>query len=160
LQPEARKNWGQINSNLNDYHSDRMESSSTFWVPDLTNWWREQEETHSKYTNRSNVKQGIISIIPHGVTVEASLSLGRYVIGWRQSITTGENLGEKVILRQLARATNGILAGTAPEWNTMNTENDLEMNRELEDSKLHTLAKVHDFSEMWQGSQNLRATLK
>jgi hypothetical protein len=106
------------------------------------------------------VKQGIISIIPHGVTVEASLSLGRYVIGWRQSITTGENLGEKLILRQLARATNGILAGTAPEWNTMNTENNSEMNREVEESKLHRLAKVHDFSEMWQGSQNLRATLK
>jgi len=28
--PEAPKNWGQINPNLNDYHSDPMEISSTF----------------------------------------------------------------------------------------------------------------------------------
>jgi len=35
--PEAPKNWGQINQNLNDYHSDPMEISSTFWIPDITN---------------------------------------------------------------------------------------------------------------------------
>jgi hypothetical protein len=35
---EAPKNWGQINSNLNDYHSDPMEISSTFWIPDITDW--------------------------------------------------------------------------------------------------------------------------
>jgi len=38
--PEAAKNWGQINPNLNDYHSDRMEICSTFWIPDITDWWR------------------------------------------------------------------------------------------------------------------------
>jgi len=35
--PEAPKNWGQINSNLNDYHSDPMDISSTFWILDITN---------------------------------------------------------------------------------------------------------------------------
>jgi len=44
--PEAPKNWGQINPNLNDYHSDPMEISSTFWIPDTTDWWGQQEETH------------------------------------------------------------------------------------------------------------------
>jgi hypothetical protein len=34
--PEAPKTWGQINPNLNDYHSDPMENSSTFWIPDIT----------------------------------------------------------------------------------------------------------------------------
>jgi len=34
---EAPKNWGQINPNLNDYHSDPMEISSTFWILDITN---------------------------------------------------------------------------------------------------------------------------
>jgi hypothetical protein len=34
--PEAPKNWGQINPNLNDYHLDPMEISSTFWIPDIT----------------------------------------------------------------------------------------------------------------------------
>jgi hypothetical protein len=39
LPPDARKNWGQINPNLNDYHSDPLEISSTFWIPDITDWW-------------------------------------------------------------------------------------------------------------------------
>jgi len=34
------------------------------------------------------------------------------------------------------------------------------MKKEVEESKLHTIAKVQDFVEMWQGRQNLRATQK
>jgi len=52
------------------------------------------------------------------------------------------------------------LAGTDPELDTMNTENDSEMNKEAEERILHRMAKFHDFLEMWQGSQNLRATQK
>jgi len=43
--------------------------------------------------------------------VEASFSLRRDVIGWRQSKTTGETLRKKVVVRQFAQANNGILAG-------------------------------------------------
>jgi len=32
--------------------------------------------------------------------------------------------------------------------------------KEVEESKMHTMAKVHDFMEMWQGSQNIPATQK
>jgi len=74
--------------------------------------------------------------------------------------TTGETLREKVVVRQFARANTGILAGTDPELDTTNTENDSEMKQEAEERKLHRMAKVHDFSEMWQGSQNLCATQK
>jgi len=81
---EAQKNWGRIDRNLNNYHSDPMEISSTFWLLDITDWWRQHEETHSKYADLSNVVHGIFSIIPHGVGVEASFSLGRDVIGWGQ----------------------------------------------------------------------------
>jgi hypothetical protein len=158
--PEAPKNWAQINPNLNDYHSNPVEISSTFWIPDITDWWRQQEETHSKYADLSNVAHGIFSIIPHGVGVEASFSLGRDVTSWRQSKSTGETLREKVIVRQFAQANNGILAGTDPELDTANTENDSEMKKEAEESTLHRMAKVYDFLEMWQGSQNLRATQK
>jgi len=158
--PEAPKNWRQINPNLNDYHSVPMEISSTFWIPDTTDWWRQQEETHSKYADLSNVACDIFSIRPHGVGVEASFSLGRDVIGWRQSKTTGETLREKVIVTQFARANNGNLAGTDPELDTLNTENNSEMKKEAEERKLHRMAKVHDFLEMWQGSQNLCATQK
>jgi hypothetical protein len=81
--PEAPKNWGQINPNLNDYHSDPMEISRTFSIPDITDRWRQQEETHSNYADLSNVARDIFSLIPHGVGVEASVSLGRDVIGWK-----------------------------------------------------------------------------
>jgi len=158
--PEAPKNWGQINPNLNDYHTDPMEISSTFWIPDITDWWGQQEEMQSKYADLSNVARDIFSIIPHGGGVEGSFSLGRDVIGWRQSKTTGETLREKVVVTQFARANHGILAGIDPELETMNTENDSEMKKEVEERKLHRMAKVHDFLEMWQGSQNLRATQK
>jgi len=157
---EVPKNWGQTNPNLNDYHSDPMEIGSTFRLPDITDWWHQPEETHSKYTDLSNVARDIFPIIPHGVGVEVSFSLGRDGIGWRQSITTGETLREKVFVRQFARAHNGILAGTDPELDTTNTANDSEMKKEAEERTLHRMAKFHDFLEMWQGSQNLRATQK
>jgi hypothetical protein len=46
LLPEAPKNWGQINPNLNEYHFNPMEFSSTCWIPDITNWWCQQEVMH------------------------------------------------------------------------------------------------------------------
>jgi len=67
--PQAPKNWGQIHPNLDDYHSDPIEISSTVWIPDITDWWRQQEKTHSKYADLSNVARVIFSIIPHGVGV-------------------------------------------------------------------------------------------
>jgi len=158
--PELPQNWGQIDPNLNDYHSDPTETSSTFWLPHITDWWRQQEETHSKYTNLSNVARDIFSIIPHSVGVEASVSLGRDVIGWRQSKTTGETLREKVVLRQFGRANNGLLACDDPELDSTSADHDMEMKREAEQKKLHRMAKVHDVLEMWQGSQNLRVTQK
>jgi len=42
----------------------------------------------------------------------------------------------------------------------MNTENDLVTKQEAEEWKLHRMAKVHNFLEMWEGSQNLHATKK
>jgi uncharacterized sporulation protein YeaH/YhbH (DUF444 family) len=50
------------------------------------------------------------------------------------------------------------LAGTNPELDTKNTENDSEMKKEMDERKLHRMAKVYNFVEMWQHSQNLRAT--
>jgi len=153
-------NWALIDPNLNDYHSDPMEISSTFWLPDITDWWRQQEEMNSKYANLSNVARDIFSVIPHSIRVEASLSLFRDVIGWRQSNTTGETLREEVVVRQFAQANNGSLACADPEFDTMNAENDSDMENEAEERTLHRMANVHDFSEMWQGSQNLCATQK
>jgi len=97
----------------------------------------------------------VFSIIPHGVGLEASFSLGRDVIGWRQLKTTGETLREEMVVRQFARANYGLLAGDDPVLDPNSTDNDMELKREAEEKKLHRMAKVHNFLEMWQGSQNL-----
>ena len=137
-----------------------MEVSSTFWLPDITDWWRQQEEMHSKYIDLSNVARDIISIIPHGVGVEARFSLVWDVIGWRPSKTTGETLCEKVVVRQFGRANNGLLAGDDSVLESSSSDNDMEMKKEVEEKKLHWMAKVHDILERWQGTQNLCATQK
>ena len=53
-----------------------------------------------------------------------------------------------------------MLAGDDPVLDRSESDNDLELKREAEDEKLHRMAKVHDFLEMWQGSQNLHTTQK
>jgi len=158
--PDAPRNWGQVNPNLNDYHSEPMEIRSTFWLSDITDWWRRGWETHSKYTDLPNVAHDIFSIITHGVRVEASFSLVPDIIGCTQSKTTGETIQEEVLVRQMARANNGILAADYTGLDAMHTENDLELKREVEDRKLHRMAKVNNDLEMWQGSQNIHATQK
>jgi len=130
---EAPWQMGQVHQNLNDYDSDPMEVSSTFWLLDITNWWLQQDETHPKYANLSNVARDIFSIIPHGVGVEATCSLGEDIIGWRKSKTTGETLRKKVVVRQFARANNGMLPGADTELNTTNTENNSEMKKEADE---------------------------
>jgi len=112
----------------------------------------------SKYANPTNVARDIFSIIPHGVGVKASCCLGRDVIGWRQSKPTGETLRKNIDVRQCFCANNRNLAGDNPVSDTTNTENDSEMPKAAEERKLHWMANVHDFLEMWQGSQNLPAT--
>jgi len=70
--PESPKNWGQVSTNLDDYHSDPMEISRTSWLPDITEGRRPHENTHSKYADLSNVACDIFSLIQHGMGVEAS----------------------------------------------------------------------------------------
>jgi len=96
------------------------------------------------YADLPNVAQDIISIIPHGVGLEASFSAGRDVIGWRQSKPTGKTLPKEVIVWQFAQANIGILASDDPALDTTHTENDLEMKIKAEETKLHRMAKVHD----------------
>jgi len=74
-----------------------MEISSTLWILDITDWWGQQEETYSKYTDHSNVARDIF-IIPHGVAVEASVSFGRDMNGRRQSKTTRETLHKQIVV--------------------------------------------------------------
>ena len=52
------------------------------------------------------------------------------------------------------------MARADPGLDAMITKINSEMKKESEDRKFHRMAKVLDFLEMWQGSQNLRATQK
>jgi len=155
---EGPNNWGQVSPNLNDYHSDQLEVSGTFWLLDITDWWRQQEETHSMYADLSDMVRDIFSIIPRGVGVEASCSHGRDVIGWRQLKTTRETLHKKVVVRQFARPNNRVLACADQGSDTMNTDRDSETKKDSEERKLHRMATVHNVLEMWHGSQNPCAT--
>jgi hypothetical protein len=89
------------------------------------------------YADLSNVAHDIFSIIPHGGGVEARFSLRRDAIGWRQSKTTGEALCEKVVVRQFTQANNGLLAGDDSELDPTSADNDMGMNREAKQKKLH-----------------------
>ena len=150
--PEAPQRWGQINPNLTDYHSERMEYSSTWWLPDISDRWRQQEETHSTYAEPSDVARDKICILTHGLGVEASFYFARDVRGQRKSKTTRKTLRKKVVVRQFVQGNNRILAGTDPQLENANTENDSEIEKDAEERKLHKMAKVHPFLMMWQGS--------
>jgi hypothetical protein len=65
---------------------------------------------------------------------------------------------DKVVVRQYERDNNRILAGDNPVLDTTEAENGMELKSEADARKLHQMAKVHNCLEMWQGSQNLRAT--
>ena len=135
-----------------------MKISSTFRIPDITDWWGQLDEMHSKYADLSNVACDVSSIISHCVGVQASFSLGRHVIGWRQSETTRKTLCEKGVVRQFARANSRILADHNSVLDTANSGNDSEMKKVPQEMTFHRMAKVYHFLKMLQGSHNLRAS--
>jgi len=102
----------------------------------------------------------IVCIIPDGVGVKASWSLGRYELIWRLSKTTGQTLWEKEVVLHCAEANNMLLANDEPAFNTTNTDDDLEMIREVICRILQGMAKVCHCLEIWQHSQNLHAIQK
>jgi len=99
----------------------------------------------SKNADLPNMARNIFSSILHGVRVAASGSLGREIIGWRQSKISGETLQENVVVRPFAPKNNGILADDCAALDNTETENNLELMKEAEERKLHRMAKVHDF---------------
>jgi hypothetical protein len=112
------------------------------------------------YADLSNVARNKLSIIPHGVGLQACFSFGRDVIGWRHSKTTGGTLRETVGVWQSARANSRLMAGDDPILDPNSIDNNMELKREAEEKKLHRMAKVHYYLEMWQGRQTPQATQK
>jgi len=65
--------------------------------------------------------------------------LGRNVIGWRQSKTTGVARGKKVIVKKSSRANEGILSGDNSVSDMTDTENDSEMENVAKERKSHKM---------------------
>jgi len=76
--------WGLISLNHDNYHSDRVEISQKSWIPDIKGWWRKHMEMHWMYAVLCKAACDTFLIIPHGVTMDASFSLGQNVINWRR----------------------------------------------------------------------------
>jgi len=72
------------------------------------------------------------------------------VIACRQSKTTGETLGENVVVTPFASADNGILAGSDPALHAKNTDNELDMKKGAVNRTMYRMGKVYDRLEMWQ----------
>jgi len=137
-----------------------MVISSTFWLLDITDWWCQWEGTYTKYANLSNVAWDIFSIIAHGIWLVARFFFERNAISWKQWNPTSKTLHENVIVRQFARADTGTLGGSDLAMDTMETEYNLELNREAKERKLHRMAKVHNKLKIWQSTQILCAIQK
>jgi hypothetical protein len=71
-----------------------------------------------------------------------------YLIGWRHSDTTGETLREMVVVRLFASDNNRILAGDCALLDLAETDNHLELKKQVEENKFHRMAMVHNFLEM------------
>jgi hypothetical protein len=78
--PNPPKIWAQLYLNVNVYRCNQMENSSTFWIPDITDWWGQQEAMHKTSADLSNLARDIFSNIQHGVVVEPSCSHGHDLI--------------------------------------------------------------------------------
>jgi len=57
---ESQKSCGQIDPQLNECHSDPMEIGISWWIPDITDWWRQQQETHSMYADLNSGARHIL----------------------------------------------------------------------------------------------------
>jgi hypothetical protein len=86
--------------------------------------------------------------------------LGKTLLNSRRQQPQGRLFVQIVHLWQYRLANNGIVPGNDSVLDTMEVVNDIELMREAEERKLHRLAKVLDFLEMWQGSQIIHATQK
>jgi hypothetical protein len=106
------------------------------------------------------VASEIFCTIPQGVGLDYSFSHWRDAPRWRQSKTNDDTLYGKVIALLCTQANNRKFAGDSTLSDTKEIENHLELMNEVEDKTFHRVANVYDIWEMWQGSQNLRATLK
>jgi hypothetical protein len=63
-----------------DYQTDLMVSSCEHCIPDITDWWHQEEERGSKYADVSNVAHNLFSITPGGVEMGVTVSVGPYII--------------------------------------------------------------------------------
>ena len=94
---------GQHPPKTDDLKSDDpQEMTAAFWKPDVAAYWQAQENSLSEFAPLARMARDVFLVIPHSVGVEASFSLGRDIMGWRQCRTAGDTLQKKVVVRQFA----------------------------------------------------------
>lgn len=135
--------------------NDPEEITASFWYPDVAGWWLKQETTMGEFRDLAKMARDIFSVMPHGVGVEASFSLGRDVISWRQSRTNGITLQHKVVVRQWARSNNGLLPEEVSR--SMKTDINTDEQQRREDKQLNQLASMKDFLSFKRQSDNMRS---
>ena len=137
---------------------DPEEVTASFWYPDVAGWWMKQERRMGDYRDLARMARDIFSVMPHGVGVEASFSLGRDVISWRQSRTKAATLQQKVVVRQWARSNDGFLPDEVKK--SLEGDNDEDERQKKEDERLNQLASMRDFLMFKKESQNRRSMQK
>ena len=91
----------------------------------------------------------VFSVIPYGIGVEVSFSLGHYVLGWRQCRTSEDRLQKKVIVQQFSWSHSGILADT--NIGLVNDTAAAQNEPKEEDKKLLKLAGISDHIHFRRG---------
>jgi hypothetical protein len=151
--------FGQTNPGGDDTDGDTNPdlASGCFWSASVAAWWKHQVTHVTEYAPLSQMARNIFAVMPHGVGVEASFSLGRDVIGWRQARTSGATLQQKVVVRQWARSNSGQLADASID---RLTQNDAAAKAKAEQLKLRKLASLTDFLYWSKKSQQFRSAQK
>ena len=126
-----------------------QELTAAFWKPDVAAYWQEHEDSCTEYAPLARMARDVFSVIPHGIGVEASFSLGCDVLGWRQCRTSGDMLQKKVIVRQFSRSNPGILAGA--DIGLPNNATAAQNEQKEEDKKLLKLAGISDHIHFRRG---------
>jgi len=103
------------------------------------------------HADLSNLASDILSIIPHGVVLEASVSLGPDIMSWRHTKSNGAIFRDTVIATKLDSAIETRFAGDSTVCEAGQPQNDFEFKREGEETKLNKIARVEDVLEMWSG---------
>lgn len=93
-----------MNPKIDEYNSNTITISYTLWLPDITDWWHQQEKTDSINAALSDMARDIFCIILNGLGVKAIFHLGPDVNGRAESNPTRVMIQENDVVRRFDKA--------------------------------------------------------